>query len=195
MPVVKNDLKLCVNHRFIAPSLYSQINPADLYDRCIYTKDKMYNAFWRHAFLDRGHSFSVKIFDRSHSSCQVIRLGAADDFRGPSGQALLLPFHVSLSCARSFLRLLSMLKLLQGSKLEKSSGRLLATNWRNIVARCKFLVASSYNVNDTARSQGFWYFTPSQSREIHKNTQNTVKFSRNLIKYMSVQHIWNLFQL
>ena len=45
VPVVKNDLKLCVNHRFIAPSLYSQINPADLYDRCIYTKDKMYNAF------------------------------------------------------------------------------------------------------------------------------------------------------
>ena len=25
VPVVKNDLKLCVNHRFIAPSLYSQI--------------------------------------------------------------------------------------------------------------------------------------------------------------------------
>ena len=43
----------------------------------------------------------------------------------------------------------------QGSKLKKSSGRLLATNWRNIVARCKFLVTSSYNVNDAARSQGF----------------------------------------
>ena len=42
----------------------------------------------------------------------------------------------------------------QGSKLKKSSGRLLATNWRNIVARCKFLVASLYNVNDAARSQG-----------------------------------------
>ena len=26
-------------------------------------------------------------------------------------------------------------------------------------------------------------------REIHKNTKNTVKFGRNLIKYMSVQHI------
>ena len=43
----------------------------------------------------------------------------------------------------------------QGSKLKKSSGRLLATNWRNIVARCKFLVARSYNVNDAAHSQGF----------------------------------------
>ena len=34
-----------------------------------------------------------------------------------------------------------------------------------------------------------------KSRKIHKNTQNTAKFGRNLIKYMSVQHIWNLFQL
>ena len=85
---------------------------------------------------------------------------------------------------------------LQGSKLKKSSGHLLATNWRNIVARCKFLVASLYiNVNDAAHSQGFWYFTLSQSSEIHKNTQNTPKFGRNLIKYMSVQHIWNFYQL
>ena len=83
----------------------------------------------------------------------------------------------------------------QGSKLKKSSGRLLATNWTNIVARCKFLVASSYNVNDAAHSQGFWYFTSSQSREIHKNMQNTANFGRNLIKYMSVQHIWNFSQL
>ena len=34
-----------------------------------------------------------------------------------------------------------------------------------------------------------------KSREIHKNTQNTVKFGRNLIKYMSVQQFWNLSQL
>ena len=33
-----------------------------------------------------------------------------------------------------------------------------------------------------------------KSREIHKNTKNTVKFGRNLIKHMSVKHIWNLFQ-
>ena len=32
--------------------------------------------------------------------------------------------------------------ILQGSKLKKSSGHLLATNRRNVVARCKFLVAS-----------------------------------------------------
>ena len=34
-----------------------------------------------------------------------------------------------------------------------------------------------------------------KSCKIHKNTKNTAKFGRNLIKYMSVQHIWNLFQL
>ena len=34
-----------------------------------------------------------------------------------------------------------------------------------------------------------------KSREIHKNTQNTAKFGRNLIKYMSVQQFWNLSQL
>ena len=41
----------------------------------------------------------------------------------------------------------------QGSKLRKSSDHHLATNWRNIVARCKFLVAILYNVNDTAYSR------------------------------------------
>ena len=34
-----------------------------------------------------------------------------------------------------------------------------------------------------------------KSHEIHKNTQNTAKFGKNIIKQMSVQHIWNLFQL
>ena len=39
-----------------------------------------------------------------------------------------------------------------GLEIKKSSGRLLATNWRNIVARCKHLVASLYKVNDAAHS-------------------------------------------
>ena len=43
--------------------------------------------------------------------------------------------------------------------------------------------------------QGFRYFARSRSSEIHKNAKNTAKFGRNLIKFMSVQHIWNLFQL
>ena len=51
----------------------------------------MYNAFWRHALFMGGQSFSVKTFDRSRNCCQVIRLGAGNDFRGPSGQPLPLP--------------------------------------------------------------------------------------------------------
>ena len=39
-----------------------------------------------------------------------------------------------------------------GLEIEKSSGHLLVTNWRNIVARCKFLVVSLYNINDAAYS-------------------------------------------
>ena len=42
--------------------------------------------------------------------------------------------------------------LIQGLKLKKSSVCLLTTNWRNIVARCKFVVASLYNVNDAVHS-------------------------------------------
>ena len=38
------------------------------------------------------------------------------------------------------------------SKLKKSSSCHLATKWRTTVAICKFLVASLYNVNDTANS-------------------------------------------
>ena len=83
--------------------------------------------------------------------------------------------------------------LSQGSKLKKSSGCLLATNWRNIVTRCKFLVPSLYHVNDTAHSQGFWYFAWSQSREIHKTTQNTAKFGRNLIIVCTTYVIFETF--
>ena len=39
-----------------------------------------------------------------------------------------------------------------GLRIKKSSGRLLVTNWRNIVARCKFVVVSLYNVNYAAHS-------------------------------------------
>ena len=48
-------------------------------------------------------------------------------------------------------------------------------------------------VNDTVRASDI--SRGSQSLEIHKNTQNTAKFGRNLIKYMSVQHVWNVCQL
>ena len=62
------------------------------------------------------------------------------------------------------------------------------TNWRNIVASCKFLVATLYNVNDTAQSQGFWYFPRLRSREIHKNTQN------NLAEILSNTCLYNIFE-
>ena len=63
----------------------------------------MYNTFWQHALFVRGQSFSVKTFDRSRNGCQVIRLGAGNDFCGPSGQALPLPSRVSFSRANFFL--------------------------------------------------------------------------------------------
>ena len=36
---------------------------------------------------------------------------------------------------------------------------------------------------------------PAKSREIHNNVRNTAKFVRNLIKYLSIQHIWKLSRL
>ena len=84
MPVVKNYLKLCVNHQFITPSLYNQITQL-----ISITDIFMYHAFWRHALFVRGQSFSVKIFDKSRGGCQVIRLGEGDNFGGPSGQAFV----------------------------------------------------------------------------------------------------------
>ena len=44
-----------------------------------------------------------------------------------------------------------------------------------------------------------WIFSgiaqSAKSRKIHKSTKNTVKFGRNLIKYMSVQHIFILLAI
>ena len=61
---------------------------------------------------------------------------------------------------------------------------------------------SNCNRHNSCNSQGFWYFAQSWSREIQVNprnpakfTKNTMKFGRNLIKYMSVQQFWNLSQL
>lgn len=47
--------------------------------------------------------FLSNIFDRSCTGCQVIGLGAANDFCGPLGQVLPSPPRVSLSCALFFL--------------------------------------------------------------------------------------------
>ena len=77
----------------------------------------------------------------------------------------------------------------QGSKLKKSSGRLLATNWRHIVARCKFLVASFYNVNDAA--QGLWYI--SRGREAVKFTKAGI-ILWNSVEILSRTCLYNIFE-
>ena len=65
------------------------------------------------------------------------------DFRSAGGF-----LSVFSSSKQNFVGIYPGFKLIceQGSKLKKSLGRLLATNWRNIVARCKFSVASLCNV-------------------------------------------------
>ena len=65
----------------------------------------MYNGFLLHALFVQGQLFSVKIFDRLCIACQVIRVGAGNDFRGPSRQALPLIPLVSLLCTPFFLAL------------------------------------------------------------------------------------------
>ena len=86
----------------------------------------MHNAFWRHALFVRGQSFSVKTFDRSRNGCQVIRLGAGDDFWGPYRQVLPPPSRVSFLRARFFLCPLATSKrvlrrLIQGKNLPNSA--------------------------------------------------------------------------
>ena len=61
----------------------------------------MYNAFWRHALFVRGQSISVKTFDRSRNSCQVIRLGVGNDFLGAFRAGAASPL-ACLLLARSF---------------------------------------------------------------------------------------------
>ena len=96
VPMLKNDLKLCVNHQFIAPSLYNQITQLIFITDIFRPKIKCTTLFG-------GTLCLCKTFDRSRNGCQVIRLGAGNDFCEPSGQALPLPSRVSFSCARFFL--------------------------------------------------------------------------------------------
>ena len=52
-----------------------------------------------------------------------------------------------------------------------------------------FLCTRQVRASNISRSRG-----AAKSRKIHKNVKNTAKFGRNLIRYMSVQLIWNLSQ-
>ena len=62
--------------------------------------------------------------------------------------------------------------------------RLLLLLWQYM---CMGVIYRASNISRGRRAAKF--------RKIHKNTQNTAKFGRNLIKYMSVQQFWNLTQL
>ena len=101
VPVVKNDLKLCVNHQFIAPSLYNQITQLIFMD--IFRPKIKCTTLFGGTLCARSVVFCQNFWQiTARNGCQVIRLGAGNDFRGPSGQALPLPSRVSFSRARFF---------------------------------------------------------------------------------------------
>ena len=78
-----------------------------------------------------------------------------------------------------------------GINMKKSSGRLLATNCGNIVARSKFLVSSLYNVNDAAHSVGA--FSTKRSRRAEK-FMLVRKIARNLLEVLSNTSWNNIFE-
>ena len=73
----------------------------------------------------------------------------------------------------------------------------------SLFSRPHILNFNSFSIEaQNTSSQGYWYFSAipqpwnsgksTKSHEIHKNMQNPMKFARNLIKYLLIQHIWNL---
>ena len=64
----------------------------------------------------------------------------------------------------------------------------------NFLCFCIYVtnVCSAFMLSPITKIRGFWYLVGLWSCEIHKNTLNTAKLARNLITYMSIQHIWNL---
>ena len=105
VPVVKNDLKQCVNHQFMAPSLYNQKTQLIFITDTFRPRIKCTTLFGGTLCLCEVSRFLSKLLT-SCNGCQIIRLGVGDDFRGPSGQALPLPSRVSFLRTRFFLRLL-----------------------------------------------------------------------------------------
>ena len=74
VPVVKNDLKLCVNHQFIAPSPYNQITQLIFITDIFRPKIKCTTLFGGTLCLSEVSRF-LSTFDRSRNGCQVIKLG------------------------------------------------------------------------------------------------------------------------
>ena len=82
-------------------------------------------------------------------------------------------------------------KPFQGSKLKKSSGRLVATNWRNVVTRCKFLVASLLNVNDAVHR---YMASDISSRRRAAKFTKTREIPRNSVEILSNTCLYNIFE-
>ena len=104
VPVVKSDLKLCVNHQFVAPSLYNQITHLIFITDIFRPKIKIYvQCFLAARFVCARsvvfcHNF-WQITERLPGNWR----GSGNDFRVPSLPGLPLPLHVSFSRARFFL--------------------------------------------------------------------------------------------
>ena len=100
VPVVKNDLKLCVDHQFIAPSLYNQITQLIFITDTFRPRIKCTTLFGGTLFLCEVSRFLSKLWT-SCNGCQVIRLGWETIFVGLLGRRSLSP-RVSPSCAPVF---------------------------------------------------------------------------------------------
>ena len=67
----------------------------------------------------------------------------------------------------------------------------MATNWRNTVARCKFLVASLYNVNDAAHR---YRASDISSRSRAAKFTKTREIPRNSVDILSNTCLYNIFE-
>ena len=98
MPVVNNDLKLCVNHQFIAPSLYNQITQLVFVTDIFRPRIKCTTLFGGTLGLCEVSHFRSRL---SPNGFQVIRLGRETIFVGLPGRCSLSS-RVSSSLARVF---------------------------------------------------------------------------------------------
>ena len=105
VPMLKNDLKLCVNHQFIAPSLYNQITQLIFITDIFRPRIKCTTLFGGTLCLCEVSRFLSKFLTDLAGGCQVIRWGPETIFAGASGQVLPLPSRVAwpvFSCAYYF---------------------------------------------------------------------------------------------
>ena len=101
VPVVKSDLKLCVNHQFVAPSLYNQITHLIFITDIFRPKIKIYvQCFLAARFVCARSVVFCQNFWQITERLPGNWRGSGNDFRVPSLPGLPLPLHVSFSRAR-----------------------------------------------------------------------------------------------